>query len=202
MSPKNNHIPSVQELELSFPFVKNDTLRANLAINLQYIFFLIQTEEENTLPGAVSYSLFKNIILYTTSIIEGILVYSFTVGLEKKAIDESRAMKSSTKFRDIKTIYKIDKSNQIIAGRKEKSYEKFTRRTSFVDVIQAAKTVKMIDTKLAGEINDLREKRNKIHLAGLEIVDDYYDRKEINKAFALTLKTLEVLDDFLEEIIT
>ena len=43
------------------------------------------------------------------------------------------------------------------------------------------------------EIDELREKRNKIHLAGLDIVDDYYSKKDVDNVFDLTKKfTTEV----------
>lgn len=55
----HENVPEVIFLEEHFNFVENKTLKTNLAISLQYLFFLITVEEELTLPGPVSYSLYK-----------------------------------------------------------------------------------------------------------------------------------------------
>lgn len=76
MEEKNNsNILKVEDLEKRYLFVENEILRKNLSINLQYIVFLIKQEEDNELPGTITYSIYKNLILYTTSIIEGLLMY-------------------------------------------------------------------------------------------------------------------------------
>ena len=93
----------------------------------------------------------------------------------------------------MKEIYKIDTNTSIVSGKLIKGHEKFTRRTSFHDVIKASKKSKILAKELLDEIDDLREKRNKIHLAGLDIVDNYYTKKEVDKVFELTQKfTLEI----------
>jgi len=191
--PKSKTIIStVNDLEKRFLFVENETLKKNLAINLQYIIFLIQQEEENDLPGTITYSIYKNLILYTTSIIEGLLIHTFKELLEKGKISP-KSLKSIRNFKNIKEIYKIDSTSSIISGTLIKGHEKFTRRTSFHDVIKASKKAKIIDAKLLDKIDDLRQKRNKIHLAGLNIVDDYYSKKEVDDVFDLTQKfTIEV----------
>jgi len=184
-------------LEERFDFIENETLRENLAINLQYILYLIKREERETLPGPISYSIFKNIILYTASIVEGILTYTFKLGIDKSNIDESKVMKKETKFKEIKQIHK-DTKLDIVSAKRVTSYEKFHfRRTSFNDVIRAAKKAKIIDNKLADDIHKLREKRNKIHLASLEKVDNYYDKKEVDEAFKLTSKLIDVSENYI-----
>lgn len=196
MSKSNSIISTAQDLEKRFVFINNEVLRKNLAINLQYIIFLIQQEEENELPGTITYSIYKNLILYTTSIIEGLLIHTF-----KKLLDDGKvspkSMKASKNFKEIKEIYKIDSSESIISGKLIRGNEKFTRRTSFHDVIQASKKAKIIDKTLLAEIDELREKRNKIHLAGLNIVDDYYSKGEVDAVFDLAQRFTTAIEKIL-----
>ena len=196
MSKSNSIISTAQDLEKRFVFINNEVLRKNLAINLQYIIFLIQQEEENELPGTITYSIYKNLILYTTSIIEGLLIHTF-----KKLLDDGKvspkSMKASKNFKEIKEIYKIDSSESIISGKLIRGNEKFTRRTSFHDVIQASKKAKIIDKTLLAEIDELREKKNKIHLAGLNIVDDYYSKGEVDAVFDLAQRFTTAIEKIL-----
>ena len=187
MEKNNSVILKVQDLEKRYLFVENEILRKNLAINLQYIVYLIKQEEDNELPGTITYSIYKNLILYTTSIIEGLLVYTFQTLLDKGEISP-KSMKSTTDFKEIKEIHKIDSSTTIVWCKRIKGNEKFTRRTSFHDVIKASKKAKILDKDLLDKIDDLREKRNKIHLAGLNIVDDYYTKKEVDAVFNLAFR--------------
>ncbi len=201
MAKRRDKIPNIAVLEERFAFVDNETLRKNLAINLQYIIFLIDQEESTELPGPVSYSLFKNLILYTASIVEGIVTYTFKYGIDLGAIDQSRVMKRDTRYRNMREIHKISEVKHVVSGIREKGYEKFNfRRTSFNDVIKAARKARIIDKSLAERIDDLREKRNKIHLASLEIVDDYYDKQEVNDAFALTAEVIDASERYLRSI--
>ena len=141
--PKNSiSIATVSGLENRFLFVENEVLRKNLAINLQYIIFLIQLEEEHDLPGTITYSLYKNLILYTTSIIEGLLIHTFKKLLDNGDISP-KVMKPTKDYKEIKEIYRLDDSNIIIGGKLIKGHEKFTRRTSFHDVIKASKKAKI-----------------------------------------------------------
>ena len=189
-------ISKVEDLEKRFLFVENEVLRKNLAINLQYIIFLIQEEEENDLPGTITYSIYKNLILYTTSIIEGLLIFTFKSLLEEGKISP-KVMKSKKDYKEIKEIYKVDTSLSIISGKQIKGNEKFTRRTSFHDVIQASKKAKLMDKEILKEVDDLREKRNKIHLAGLDIVDDYYSKREVDDVFDLAQRFIAEVESVL-----
>ena len=153
----------IQDLENSYLFVENEILRKNLAINLQYIAYLIKQEEDNELPGTITYSIYKNLILYTTSIIEGLLIYTFQTLLDKGKISP-KSMKSTTDFKEVKEIHKIDSSTTIIWCKRIKGNEKFTRRTSFHDVIKASKKANMLEKDLLDKIDDLREKETKFIL--------------------------------------
>lgn len=52
-----------------FSFIQNEILKENIAIKMQYVVFLASLEEEYELTGAVTYSVFKTIIIFTASIV-------------------------------------------------------------------------------------------------------------------------------------
>lgn len=76
-------ISDVAFFEERFDFIQNEVLKSNLAISMQYIAFLIKIETDIKITVAVEYSIFKNIIQYTASIIEGILNYGLEIAIKK-----------------------------------------------------------------------------------------------------------------------
>ena len=80
-------IPKAESIQDGrFSFVADDALRANLALHLQYVSFLNLLAHEYDLPGGVRYSLYKTIIVFTASIVEGMLVYKLRNLVDEKAI--------------------------------------------------------------------------------------------------------------------
>jgi len=63
---------------------------------------------------------------------------------------------------------------------------------------RACKRAKILNNILFEEVEELRERRNKIHLAGLTEVDDFYEKKDIQKAFDTAFKVLTLVQGRLE----
>ncbi len=191
-------IPDVDFFEERFDFIQNETLKSNLAISLQYIVFLIKAEAELEIIGAVEYSIFKNIIQYTASVIEGVLHYGLEIALDKGLVEEHKIMPKAESFSERKLLHQIDKATKIEGVKSVKKHEKFKKNTQFKTVCDAYKKGRLIDSDLIKGINELRNKRNKIHLAGLTKVENYYSKNDINEAFAVATKVIEEV----EEIVT
>lgn len=68
-------IPTEGFLSARFIFVDNDVLRSNIVIYFRYIMFLLKLSEDKNIDS-LAYSLNKDIILYTASIIESLLEYT------------------------------------------------------------------------------------------------------------------------------
>lgn len=86
MAKSKNYRIEVPELEFffdRFSFITNETLQTNLSISFQYILFLIKVEIELQTTGAVEYSIFKNVIQYTASIVEGVMHYGLETALKQ-----------------------------------------------------------------------------------------------------------------------
>lgn len=194
-------IPEVEFLEDRFSFIENEVLRTNLAIAFQYIIYSIAVEEESELPGPVSYSIYKNIIIYTASVVEGILHYFLKTQLDKNLI-KPNVMPFKKKFTIIhgKPLYKIPDSNEAIVGATyTKTREKIEFNTKFQTIISAAKNAKFLGEKLYKEVEDLRQKRNRIHLAALNKVDDFYDKETVKKGFNTAKKVIDKVENILKQ---
>jgi len=178
-----------------FHFIKNEILKSNLAISMQYIAFLVKTEAEFETTGAVEYSIFKNIIQYTASVIEGVLHYGLEIALAKGIVEEHRIMPKAESFPERKLLHQIDKLTKIEGVKCVKKHEKFKKNTQFKTVCDAYKKGKLIDNELIKNINDLRDKRNKIHLAGLTKVENYYTKNDINEAFEVANKVIKEVEE-------
>ncbi len=192
------NIPEIELLEKRFKFIENKTLRTNLSISFQYIIFLIILEEEVTLQGPISYSIFKTIILNTASIIEGSLHYLLDTLIKQKRIDTEKVMSKEDVYSNKKVLYKTNDGTEICGIHFNKKSTKLKSNTNFIEINRACKRARILDDELFQEVEELRERRNKIHLAGLTMVDDFYEKKDIQKAFDTISKVLTLVEEKLE----
>lgn len=192
------NIPEIEFLEERFKFIENKILRTNLSISFQYIIFLITLEEEVTLQGPVSYSIFKNIVLNTASIIEGSLHYLLDTLIKQKQIDSEKIMGKEDIYFNKKVLYTTDDGMEICGVHFKKKSTKLKTNIKFIEINRACKRAKILNDKLFEEVEELRDRRNKIHLAGLSNVDDFYEKKDIQKAFDTASKILKLVEGRLE----
>lgn len=198
-SKQKNNVPEVSTLEKRFWFVKNKTLRTNLAIAFQYIIFLIALTEDTKLPGSVLYSIYKNIIIYTASIVEGILHYILSQQIKNRTIDEKKIMPSENKYRNVKVLYEIQETQENVIGAIcGKKIERLKNNTQFQTIIRACRKSKILDKDMYENVEELRKKRNKVHLSGLIEVDDYYDKDTIKIAFRTAKNIIEKAEAILK----
>jgi len=166
----------------------------NLAISLQYLIFLITIEEEITLPGPTSYSLFKNIILHTASIVEGTLHYTLQELIRRKELDENKLFPKEDKYRNKVTLFTTKDEIQICGIHYSKKPTKLKQNSNFIDINRACKRGQILNKKLFDEVEILREKRNKFHLAGLTQIDNFYTKQDVTEAFKTTQKILSLIE--------
>ena len=92
-----NKIPTQEISEKRFTFIKNITLRTNIVIAFRYMFFLLILNNENKLPGPISYSIYKDIIIYTATIAESVIHYCLGTLIERGKINAADFMPSEWK---------------------------------------------------------------------------------------------------------
>lgn len=80
-----DQIPSAKELRRRFGFIKNETLRGNIANTLRHVTFLLVLQEEDKINGPVKSSLFKDSVLHCASVVEGLLHYAIQRYLQKNS---------------------------------------------------------------------------------------------------------------------
>lgn len=187
-------LPNRELFEKRFSFISDSILRTNIAISLRHITFLIWLVENSELPGGIEYSILKDIILHTASIVECCLNYILRKQLDNESITSRDIMSSDWSYYKTCELYNIDDDNIICGVHKRKKFKNLTKGTQFVDLIKAAKKAKVLSDSLASEVDELRAKRNNIHLASLDEVDDFYEKDDLEKVFNTARKVLEIIE--------
>ena len=118
---KNVQLTEAKHLKKRFDFIKDDILKENVAINMQYVIFLYSLEKEYKLPGATTYSAFKTIILYTASIIESLLNYKLKELAKEGKIKNDKIMTIEEKYIYIADLHIISSEEKICGVKKVKS---------------------------------------------------------------------------------
>ena len=198
MANNKNYKVQVPELEYfseRFEFITNENLKTNLSISFQYIVFLIKVETELQTTGAVEYSIFKNIIQYTASIVEGVMHYGLEYAIKSRQVSEQSVMPKVESFSSKKLLHKIDDKTEILGVTKIKKHERFKKNTQFKTICDAYKKGKLLNANLIDQVNTLREKRNRIHLAGLTQIENYYTKSDINSAFKTANEVIAAVKD-------
>ena len=179
-------IPSNEALETRFSFIDNANLRQNVVIYFRYLIFLLSLSEEENID-TLKYSLYKDIIVYTASIIESLLEYVIkrevllgranddVLGYSKKSVNIGRVKHECS-----------DMYSEVIEVMQTRKYPKLGSkdRIDFKDVTSGAKKAGILDAELFEKAEKLREKRNTIHLSTLtKSSDDYFSKTDVDNAF-------------------
>jgi hypothetical protein len=189
--PKNKFHSSVKFIEVEylknnrFSFIKNEILKENIAINMQYIVFLLSLEEEYELPGAVTYSSFKTIIVLTASIVESLIHYKLDELIKSNKIKEEDVTEKEKKYTDCKILHKISDTEQICGIKKTTKAKRLSHDTNFVDLNNTAKRSGLFTDDLFRKSDKIRIARNRLHPYGLKEVDNKYSKKDINNIFSM-----------------
>ncbi len=179
-----------------FSFVQNKILRENIAIKMQYIVFLVSLEEEYELPGAVTYSTFKTIIIFTASIIEALINYKLHQLIEKGRIDEKKIMKKEKKLSMIKEFQKISDTEEICGIKQTTKTKKLSEKIDFHELNRTAKRSGLFTDEVFTKAETIRKTRNRIHPYALKEVDDKYSKDEINNIFAMASVIIDRVEKY------
>lgn len=177
-------IPPLAELERNFLFIDNNNLRANIALAFQHIIFLIavidREHAENTTIGSSAH---KSIIIYMATIIEGCLHHCVRRFLDAGKIKEQEIMKKEWVPKNPKNIYTISEDEYVCGTILQKKIEPYTERLQFQELNRACKRAGILTDNLFRKAENIREKRNKIHLAGIGDRDSVYSKADVRAIF-------------------
>lgn len=193
------NIPSQGVLENRFLFIGNEVLRTNLAIALKYITFLTSLEAELKLPGTMVYTIYKDIIIYTCSIVESCLNFTLTELFNHHKI-QKKCLPSEWKDDICIDLYQISKLKKVCGVVRHKKYENINNKTQFKTINEIAYKAKIINKKTFNDLEILRLKRNHIHLTSLDTADTFYDKNDVNQSFKITKDFLNRIEKVLSKI--
>jgi hypothetical protein len=165
-----------------FEFIGNKTLRGNIAINTQYVASLATLEQEYEV-GQVSYSIFKDIIVQSASIVESLINYTLRSLLRMGKIKINDVLNDSFNDTGERILHRCGKNTYLIEVKRKKDKKEINGETHFVDLNRAAKRCRLIDDDLFERCEKLRKQRNRIHLAGLAGVDKNYSKNDLDEVF-------------------
>ncbi|GEM_PF-2187276 len=179
-------IPTHKALLQRFAFVDNAILHENVTIYLRYIIFLLVLSEDDKLES-LAYTVYKDIIIFTASILESILEFA-----TRKYILQGKAPNDifglATKYTEVGLIKHdcddLYKSRLCVVKKAKVPKVESGDEISFNDINKAAKNAGLLDDKLFKKADELRSMRNTIHLSSLrKSSNDYFKKKEVEKAF-------------------
>jgi len=178
-------VPLIDVFKTRFGFIADETLKTNLAIEMQYISFMVSLSD-NRLPGFVKYTIYKDIIVHTACIIESLLSYKLQKMLHEGTIQPAAVTFKSATVSAFKEIYISPAKDFVIAQYKQGYKEEFLKvTTNFKNINDLAKKVGVINKSLFEKCENIRKKRNKIHLIGLNDIEDKYQKPDIEDTFNL-----------------
>lgn len=178
-------LPSLDICNNRFCFIKNELIRNNCAIYLQYVALLLAMSEDGKI-GNYKYPLYKDIIVYAASIIEAVLEYSVDEYIVKGLADVSYFGYSTNYSRLGKVNHECAElaDCELLVVKLDKTPKLRSRDLSFDDINTAAKKAKIIEEAEYKYADDLRRKRNRIHISSLEKnTNDYFSKKDVEEIF-------------------
>lgn len=184
------------DLQDRFAFVDNETLKANIAIKMKHIVFLVSLEEEYDLPGAITYSVFKTVIIYTASIIESLVHFKLRQLINEGRAEESKMMGNEKKYSNWNKLYEISRLEKVFGVVETLKPKKLNSNTSFRDLNKVSKKVGLFDENLFEKSEEIRELRNRIHLYSLKDVDDQYSKNDIADIFSMTGELVDRVETY------
>ncbi len=175
--------PKADDLLKRFAFVDNKILQENIAIAVQYISFLVSVDSEYELSGAIKNSVYKNIILWSASVAEGLVNWKLHKLVEMKPELKDVCCIDKPQYSEIKMICLDESSEEIWAVKKGRQIIHLDSETDFEKLIIYSKRVGLFDDDLEQRARQLKKARNRVHLASLDSVDDKYTKEQINECF-------------------
>lgn len=194
-------VPSVKDIESRFHFIVNDTLRQNIGLAFQYTIFLIAVlDEAGAEKSSIASSTHKDMITHTGSVVEACTHYALAEYIRAGIVVSDKVMPKEEKYLDPRELYKISPTERVLCVREVKRVEKLHPNTGLKSLNEAALNAGIFDRGVFTKAEELRNMRNKIHLAGLEAVDSSYGKKESNRAFELAKTVLGRIEKKLEKL--
>ncbi len=186
--------PKTDDLLKRFAFIDNEILQENVVITVQYISFLVSLDLGYELGGTIQSSAFKNIILLSASVAEGLINWKLHKMIEKQPDLKEKCCLRKPVYTGTRKICLDETGSEIWAARKSEQIMPLSTETKFNELIEYAKGVELFDDELVAEAHKLRKARNRVHPAGLEQVDDKYTKSHVDECFIAMGKIVNCIE--------
>ena len=177
----------------NFPFIQNQILRFNLDLAFVHIVDLLTLSESKSYKGknTLVSSLRKTIIIHTASIIEALLLWKFKQVCNTTKVE----LADEWKYFDIKPIYKISESQEVIAGFRRKE-QRDIDRIDFIRVTELCQKYNILRSKkLKIDIDTVRELRNRVHIGGLSEIEKEYKKSDLEFCFDVAKRVKKLVSN-------
>lgn len=176
-----------------FDFISDHALKSNLEeandLILELLFRSESTEYQDK-PRLVS-SLRKTIIIHTATIVEAILLWK----LKQFHSSNEIALDDEWDYKDVHLIQDSGDSSEQIVWCKRKLIKKRLDRLDFLHITRICEKHAILrGDKLIGDINKIRELRNKLHIGGLTEIDQEYKPKDLEFCFSVLKRTKSLIE--------
>lgn len=172
-----------------FVFIDDVVLRSNLDTALDHVNELVTvSESKNYKNRPIQISSFrKTIIIHIAAIIEGILLWK----LKRVSAVRKIELDDEWKYPDVKTLYKISDSEEVIAGKRVKEKRQISK-LDFLQLVRLCAKHQVIKSKLlVKNIDRIRIYRNRQHLGGLSIIERKYSKSTLEFCFNVASQVIK-----------
>ena len=177
----------------NFPFIQYQVLRSNLDQAFVHIVDLLTLSESESYKGknTLVSSLRKTIIIHTASIIEALILWKLKQVCNTTKVE----LADEWKYFDIKSIYKISESQEVIAGFRRKE-QRDIDRIDFIRVTELCQKYNILRSKkLKIDIDTVRELRNRVHIGGLSEIEKEYKKSDLEFCFDVAKRVKKLVSN-------
>ncbi len=207
MQPKSEKSDSsLQELilkktfETRFVFIRDDTLRKNIAIAFEYILFLVETTNKEDHKKLIRSSLCKDILIYTGTIVEACLAHALHTYIQHGKLRKSDILDLIWKEESSGIIYAFSQKHRIRHITERAIYKDTNNVTNFIDINRACLRGHILSKKEYEIAEEIRTTRNKIHVFALKDIDNSYTKEDLDAFLAKATKIITKIEKKLEKL--
>lgn len=172
-----------QTFERRFAFIDNETLKRNIAIAFEYIVFLIAVAGEEKHKRLIRSSIYKDILVYTGTIIEACLAHVLEKYIAAGKLSKSKVLVPKWKEEASGVIHNFNKKRRIRYVTEHLIHEDMTDTTHFVEINRACLRGKILTQKEYEIAEEIRTRRNKLHMYALKNIDNSYSKEDLDEFF-------------------
>lgn len=172
-----------QAFERRFAFIEDDTLKKNIAIAFEYIVFLIEMASKEEHKKLIRSSLYKNMLVYTGSIVEACLAYVVCEHIKNGKLRISKVSPLIWKEEAQGIIHALSKQRRIRYVIEHSNYEDISNSTNFIDINKACLRGNILNEREYEIAEEIRKTRNKIHVSALKNIDNSYNKADLDIFF-------------------